>query len=275
MRNLATPLVGHGPLVILCAHPAASQLLLLVDERKAAPGHNGTVNELMALSAARDWAARALAFARAAEPRTAPSRRSIEVDVALAATAAVASLITVLAIYTARGAVSMWLSPSGLVISSRPVAWHFTTGAVASVAVTTAPLALRRVYPLTAFWVVFLGTVLTSGYINTVTIIAVLLAAYSAVVHSQFRGAALISVLLAGLLATAMFSNTTPRCPAGSRPCSCSFPRPWWAMRYRCGDARPENRRPGCGMLRPSTRPLPCGRWWQSGRASPASCTTW
>jgi signal transduction histidine kinase len=157
-----------------------------------APGHNGTVNKLMA-ALTRDRATRALAFARAAQPRTVPSRRSVTLDAALAAAVGVASLATIVTSYV-------------------------TAGAVASVVVTTAPLALRRIRPLTAFWVVFVGAcadaILTSSYVNTFTIIAILLAGYSAVAHSKFRGAALISVPLAGLIAAAMFPDTNPPLPA-------------------------------------------------------------
>jgi signal transduction histidine kinase len=161
---------------------------------------------------AREWPRQALAFARSVEPRTAASRRSVAVDVGLAAAAAVASLVTV--IYTSRGQVAVWLSPRGLIIASNgegsggvPVAGVF------SAVVTTTPLALRRIRPLTVFWVVFSGAVLTNMYINTVTFIAIVLAAYTAVVHSRYRGAALISVPLAGLIVTAIFPNSSPPVP--------------------------------------------------------------
>jgi signal transduction histidine kinase len=169
-------------------------------------GNGGPGGKLRAR--AREWPRQALAFALSAEPRTAPSRRSAGVDVGLAVAAMVASLVVV--IYTSRGQVAVWLSPRGLVIASNgegsggvPVAGVF------SAVVTTTPLSLRRIRPLTAFWVVFSGAVLTNVYINTVTFIVILLTAYSAVVHSRYRGAALISVPLAGLIATAIFPNTS------------------------------------------------------------------
>jgi signal transduction histidine kinase len=161
------------------------------------------------IARARGWPRRALAFARSAEPRTAPPGRWVAVDVGLAAAAAVASLVTV--IYTARGQVSEWLSPQGLVTVQ---GGHVPVVAVFSVAVTSAPLALRRIRPLTAFWVVFFGIVFMNNYVNTVTVIAIVLAAYSAVVHSPFRGAALVSVPLVGLMITAIFPNTAPPLPS-------------------------------------------------------------
>jgi signal transduction histidine kinase len=159
---------------------------------------------------ARDWPGRALAFARSAAPRTAPSGRSVAVDLGLASAAALASLVTV--IYTTRGQVSVWLSPKGEFIAAGGAggSGRIPAAAAFSVLVTTAPLALRRVRPLTTFWVVFFGVILTSQYINTVTVIAIVVAAYSAVVHSRYRGAALISVPLAGLVITAIFPDTSP-----------------------------------------------------------------
>jgi len=179
--------------------------------RKGALGRKGAPGGKMR-AWARDWAGRALAFARSTEPRAAASGRAVAVDLALASAAALVSLIAV--IYTTGGQVSVWLSPNGeLVTRGAEGSGSIPAAAAFSVLVTTAPLALRRIRPLTAFWVVFLGTVLISSYINTVTIIAVLLAAYSAVAHSPYRRAALISVPTAGLVATAMFSNTAPPMP--------------------------------------------------------------
>jgi signal transduction histidine kinase len=135
------------------------------------------------------------------------------VDLGLASAAALASLVTV--IYTTRGQVSVWLSPNGeFVARGAGGSGGIPAAAAFSVLVTTAPLALRRIRPLAAFWVIFVGIMLTSQYINTVTIIAFVLAAYSAVVHSRFRGAALISVPLAGLMITAIFANTAPQLPS-------------------------------------------------------------
>jgi signal transduction histidine kinase len=168
--------------------------------------------QMTAQARARDWPGRALAFARSTEPRAAPSWGGMAADLALASSAALASLIAV--IYSTGGQVSAWLSPSGeLVTQGADGSGGIPAAAAFSVLVTTAPLALRRIRPLTAFWVVFFGTVLISSYINTVTVIAILLAAYSAVAHSPYRRAALISVLAAGLVVTAMFSNTAPPMP--------------------------------------------------------------
>jgi signal transduction histidine kinase len=80
---------------------------------------------------------------------------------------------------------------------------------------TTAPLALRRVCPIAVFWVVLLGVVAVSGDASFITVLALVFAAYSAVVHSRFRGAAVLSVVLAGVLVTAAFTN--PEIPQPGR----------------------------------------------------------
>jgi signal transduction histidine kinase len=163
----------------------------------------------------RGWPRQALAFVRSAEPRTAPTPRSVVLDAGLAAAAAVASLVVI--IYTARGQAAMWLSPRGLIIASNGEGFgRVPAEGIFSAVITTTPLALRRIRPLTAFWVVFFGILLTSQYVNTVTIIAIVLAAYSAVVHSPYRGAALVSVPLAALTITAIFPNTAPPLPGRS-----------------------------------------------------------
>jgi signal transduction histidine kinase len=79
---------------------------------------------------------------------------------------------------------------------------------------TTAPLAMRRLWPLTAFWVILAATLVAPYTANNwVTFIAVVLAAYSAVVHSPFRRAAIISVFAAGILIAVAFPDAAPALP--------------------------------------------------------------
>lgn len=129
--------------------------------------------------------ARLLAFARSTEPRPAFSSAALGLDALLACVAAVASL----PIQT-RQPISAGWAP------------------VLAVLITTAPLALRRVFPVSVFWVVLLGIVLESQGATIISVFAIVLAAYSATVHSRFRGAAVLSVLLAGVVVTAAFTNT-------------------------------------------------------------------
>jgi signal transduction histidine kinase len=58
------------------------------------------------------------------------------------------------------------------------------------------------------------GAVIGQPYSNLVTVIAVALAAYSAVAYSRFRGAAVICVLLAGLVITIAIPDSVPQVPA-------------------------------------------------------------
>jgi signal transduction histidine kinase len=82
---------------------------------------------------------------------------------------------------------------------------------------TSAPLALRRRFPLTVFLVV-LATALAialvaAGQATDVTFLAIVIAAYSAAVHSRFRGAALLTLTPAGLLAAVVFWKASPVSP--------------------------------------------------------------
>jgi hypothetical protein len=135
---------------------------------------------MFSLSKQRAWPSRLTAFARSAEPRPALSSTALGFDALLACVAVIASLK---------------LEP------------HFSSpsdhAGLAAVLTSTAPLALRRVYPIAVFWVVLLGVVAVSSYASFITLLALVFAACSAIVHSRFRGAAVLSVVLAGLLVTA------------------------------------------------------------------------
>jgi signal transduction histidine kinase len=158
-----------------------------------------------------------LDFLRSAEPRPVFSRSVIAADIALAAVATVAALVS--AAVRNQGSVSIAIHRAlyfGIpqVVRFPPVgspglAWLVMLG----VALTAAPLAVRRRYPATAFWVMLAAVFATSSDTTTVTFIAVIFAAYCAVAYSRFRGLALLSVLLAALIVTAAFPNTTPPLP--------------------------------------------------------------
>jgi signal transduction histidine kinase len=79
--------------------------------------------------------------------------------------------------------------------------------------VTSAPLAARRLAPLATFWAILAATVAFRDYDTAVTFAAAVLAAYSAVVYSRFRGLALLSLPLAGVIVAAAFQDTTPPLP--------------------------------------------------------------
>ncbi|HEX6522141.1 MAG TPA: histidine kinase dimerization/phosphoacceptor domain-containing protein, partial [Streptosporangiaceae bacterium] len=135
----------------------------------------------------RSWPQRAMAFLGSTEPRTALPRQAIITDTCLALVAVLAALAAV---------------------NSDPPA-----AGVAAV-LTTAPLAARRLAPLAAFWAILTG-IITPGSDNTiVSIAAIVVAAYCAVVYSRYRGLALLSLPLAGLIITAAFQDTTPPLPS-------------------------------------------------------------
>src|SRR5215470_16949960 len=140
--------------------------------------------------------ARAVAFARSTEPRPPVSRRAIGIDAVVAAAATVAAL-------AAGPPPARLLGPL-------------------LVALTTAPLALRRVFPLAAFWAILAAIVAAYYGDNThatlVTFLTVGFAAYSAVVHSRYRGAALLSMPLVTVLVIALFADTAPPIPARATP---------------------------------------------------------
>jgi signal transduction histidine kinase len=140
-------------------------------------------------AASRTVLGRAAAFARSAEPRPVVSRRAVLADGVLAAAAAGASALT-----AGSQPHGPWLVPLLLALTAVPLAW-------------------RRVFPLTAFWV-SLAVVSVAGSIGAnagiITFLAVTFAAYSAVVYSRFRGAALISMLAAAVFLMAKFQDTAP-----------------------------------------------------------------
>jgi signal transduction histidine kinase len=144
---------------------------------------------------------RGIAALLASEPRTRPGRRGIALDVLLALSATIAMLTIV-----GKTATCPLMTSSGQCVyePALMVNHHFQSILVASL--TTVPLAWRRLYPLTIFWLLVAVCVVAPHIAaNVVTLVAVVLAAYSAVVHSRFRLAAMVSVPLAGLLVATAF----------------------------------------------------------------------
>jgi signal transduction histidine kinase len=154
-----------------------------------------------------------VAFARSAEPRVPLSRRASVTDICIAAAALMASLIVVRSSLSVSGhAGAYFLDPA----TGRLFAQHSAPfGAVLrraflAILITTVPLAVRRRAPLSAFLVVLLGAVAAPRYATAVTFLAIVFAGYSAVAYSRFRGAALLSMLPAGLLVGLSYWNAVP-----------------------------------------------------------------
>jgi signal transduction histidine kinase len=122
----------------------------------------------------------AVAFARTVEPRSLPSRKDLYVDAALAA-------VVVLAVR---------LRMHG-------------GGGTGALLIAGALLAARRRYPLAAC-VLLAIEVLATGYNDKpIALGLVVFAGYSAVAHSRFRGAALVTVPWLWVIVGAVFWGTT------------------------------------------------------------------
>jgi signal transduction histidine kinase len=134
------------------------------------------------------------------------------IDLAIAVAATVASVAAAIA-HTPHGGEAVYAIPGPhggvLVQPQAPSAWI-----VLGIALTTAPLAFRRRYPATAFGVIFAAVLVAHDHVTTITFGAVIFAAYSAVLYSRFRWAALLAVGTGAVIATAAFPNTTPQVPA-------------------------------------------------------------
>jgi signal transduction histidine kinase len=162
------------------------------------------------LDRTRRWLRGAVAFVGSVEPRTRPTARAIGMDIVLAAAAAAAMLVMLGRTGTVQPGVMLPGPPRAAfhgAVAPNLLDWRQLPLAV----VSTAPLVLRRLWPLTAFWLILGVAAATPGYRETViTVIVVIVAAYSALAYSRFYGAAMLCVPAAGLLITAAFHGTMP-----------------------------------------------------------------
>jgi signal transduction histidine kinase len=90
--------------------------------------------------------------------------------------------------------------------------------AMAGVLLTTAPLAFRRTYPTSAFCVIVLAVIVTTRYSTAVTIAAAVFAAYSAVVYSRNRPAALGCLAAGVAIVTFEYPKIGPQIPGRLAP---------------------------------------------------------
>ncbi len=177
-----------------------------------APGLAGQLAQR--LDRARRVLRSAVASVGSVEPRSRPTARAIGVDVVLAAAATVALLVMLRQTSASQPGV-LFGAARGVRVAAAPnlAGWREMLLA----AVSTAPLALRRVWPLTAFWLILGVAVATPGYRETViTVIVVTVAAYSALAYSRFHGAAMLCMPAAGLLVLTAFHGTMPQLRDGS-----------------------------------------------------------
>jgi signal transduction histidine kinase len=138
------------------------------------------------------------------------SRPAWVIDTAIAVAATLAAVWAAVAVGHHDGAYVAY--PGEL---PRPaVAPGLSAWVVLGIVLTTAPLAFRRRYPATAFSVIFAAVLASHNHVTTITFAAVIFAAYSAVLYSRFRWAALLAVGTGAVIATAAFPDTTPQVPA-------------------------------------------------------------
>jgi signal transduction histidine kinase len=148
------------------------------------------------------------------------TRGALTADVALAAVATIAAVVAV--IVQARndgGGFGILIARPGIepvLINPRagPGPWWPSWGTLVAAVLTTAPLAVRRIYPITTFCVILGAVIGSNGHTTTITFAAAILAAYSAVAYSPYRRAALLGVLAAAVIVTAAYPDTTPPVPA-------------------------------------------------------------
>jgi signal transduction histidine kinase len=159
----------------------------------------------------RSWLSQAWAFARSAEPRAPLSRRAILTDIAIALVALVASLIAVRATYAGQPAQYAVDPRTNVVVVVGVTQLQQVWGhALLAVLFTSLPLAARRRFPLGSFVVLLAGTLAAQRYATDVTFLAIVFSGYSAVAYSRFRGAALLSVIPAGLIVAIRYWKASP-----------------------------------------------------------------
>ena len=139
------------------------------------------------------------------------SRAARAADAAIAVVATIAGVLAVIVqARTNSGPYGILTVRPGInpLLVRQPRAGWSSSWIVLGAAMSTAPLAFRRAYPITAFCVILVAVIATSGYTTSITFAAVIFAAYSAVAYSPFRRAALLGVLVAAIIVTAAYPNT-------------------------------------------------------------------
>ena len=170
---------------------------------------------------------RAVGYFRHAEPQPTLSRPAFRTDIAIAAAATIAALVTAIQGYLVvrNGNVAVTPTPSGspgtppqppppghllpVLHGAPPIpAW-----ALVFVVLTTAPLAFRRKYPTGAFCVILVAIIITSGYLTVVGVGSAIFAAYCAVVYSRYRRLALLALAGGAVTLAAAYPQVTPEVP--------------------------------------------------------------
>ena len=162
---------------------------------------------------------RLAAFLGQKEPQPVPSSAARAVDAAIAVVTTIAAVAVAIEHFRTANYYHFFVVPGTVRVEPVPQPpfplYGMSSLTLLGVALTTAPLAFRRTYPITAFWVILAAIIATSGDTHTwVTFASVIFAAYSAVAYSPFRRLALVGVLFAAIVVTAAYPDTSPPVPA-------------------------------------------------------------
>ena len=163
---------------------------------------------------------RLAAFLGRKEPQPVLSPAARAADAAIAAVATIVALVVAIEQFrTVNGPAGIFVAPGTVRLEPawQPQAPLFgmSPWVLLGVALTTAPLAFRRTYPITAFFVILAAIIATSGNTHTtITFASVIFAAYCAATYSPFRRLALLGVLVAAIVVTAAYPDTSPPVPA-------------------------------------------------------------
>ena len=144
-----------------------------------------------------------------------PSRRGWIFDVVLALALTAAAIISVSRQDHGLIATPRFL-PDGTVV---PIVRQAGTPAAELLiaAIASAPLAARRRYPMSVFWVMFVAVINTTNT-PAVLFVTIVIAAYSSVAYSPYRVLAVGGLMLAALAVAARSGNAIPRIPNSLSP---------------------------------------------------------
>jgi signal transduction histidine kinase len=178
------------------------------------PGDNGHVEDVHMTERIARWARRAAAYFhgafQAAENRTVLSGASNIADLAIAALATALAVIAAVADHNGSGTFTSVVPGAGTTVIQYGHQYHVTAWILVAVVLTTAPLAVRRKYPIGTFCVVLAALIAGRSHATAFTFAAAIFAAYSAVVYCRHRLLALLSLAAAAIVVTAVYPNTAP-----------------------------------------------------------------
>lgn len=165
-----------------------------------------------------DRARRVVGFFRSAQARPVLSGSSYAADVGLAAIVTIAALVAAIEGYlTVGGHAHPEIHPSSNLVGGPPAPLAHLTAvppwALIGIAAATAPLAFRRTYPTSAFYVILAAVIVTSHYSTAITVGSAIFAAYCSVVYSRYRRVALLSLIAGAVIITLAYPLAAPQVP--------------------------------------------------------------